>query len=377
MGLSSDRGYVSRRFTVLDGLRGFAAIAVVVYHLRGLFGAPGQLSSRAAWLVAALGYGHLGVDVFFVLSGFVIAKTLSAAPITLKYFWRFLARRSLRLDPPYWASMFMALGVAIESRRFGHGSLELPSVRAVVAHLFYAQAVFGYPHINSVFWTLCIEIQLYTLYCAFVGAMERWWAVKNTRNVAVATLLLFALAIGWPIVHASSGDDRTWLIPFLNEFLIGSVVFYFSEGKLSAPEALGAIAVMGVAGAWKGSSAMLAAGATAAYLGWSSYRNELSTGLRWPLAQYLGRISYSLYLVHVPVIYTVLGLRTRVRGANTEVAALGLCVVATILSLGAAAVFHWCVEQPSQRLSRRLALPQGAEQVGGSAALQLHGGPPA
>jgi len=71
-------------------LRGVAALAVVLCHLRGPLGAVTE-------------YGWLGVQVFFVLSGFVMSQTLARYTVTPRFVGNFILRRSVRLDPVYWS----------------------------------------------------------------------------------------------------------------------------------------------------------------------------------------------------------------------------------------------------------------------------------
>ena len=88
-----------QRFLFVDGLRGFAALAVVLFHL---LIAVNQTAGDWIWPVfeKLFSYGHLGVDMFFVISGFVIRLSVRNAEHTLGYLFRFAVRRSIRLDPP-------------------------------------------------------------------------------------------------------------------------------------------------------------------------------------------------------------------------------------------------------------------------------------
>src|SRR4030095_167086 len=96
----------SLRFRTIDGLRGLAALTVVIFHLHG----------QVAWtardwlprgLAAVMERSFAGVDVFFVISGFVIAYSVREGSYTWNYLTRFAARRAIRLDPPYWFAIFL------------------------------------------------------------------------------------------------------------------------------------------------------------------------------------------------------------------------------------------------------------------------------
>src|SRR5262245_5475109 len=92
----------STRLVFLDALRGIAALAVVIMHMAsvGPF-APELAQVVPAPLMSIGARGFLGVEIFFVLSGFVIAMSIRGIRVTPRFFGNFALRRSLRLDPPY------------------------------------------------------------------------------------------------------------------------------------------------------------------------------------------------------------------------------------------------------------------------------------
>src|SRR5471030_2381991 len=96
----------SQRMPALDAIRGVACLAVVWYHVY-CFSALPQLLKLPSWIDRIIRHGFLGVEVFFVLSGVVIALSILGDRITWAYLGRFALRRSLRLDPPYWAALVL------------------------------------------------------------------------------------------------------------------------------------------------------------------------------------------------------------------------------------------------------------------------------
>ncbi|HLL46238.1 MAG TPA: acyltransferase family protein, partial [Longimicrobiaceae bacterium] len=103
------------RYVFIDALRGFAALAVVGFHAREGGHLAGLDAHLGPVLRAVLHRGDAGVTVFFVISGFVIAASMAHAHVTAGYVGRFLARRSVRLDPAYWASLALTVGVGVLS----------------------------------------------------------------------------------------------------------------------------------------------------------------------------------------------------------------------------------------------------------------------
>ena len=102
---------------MVQALRGIAALWVVFFHIS----AAGHISRLEAqlprWADHIFTDGHLGVAIFFALSGFVIAHSIRGAQITPSYVGRFMLRRSIRLEPPYWASMIFVVAMAMISAR--------------------------------------------------------------------------------------------------------------------------------------------------------------------------------------------------------------------------------------------------------------------
>ena len=102
------------RFGFIDNLRGLAAIWVVLIHLVPWKSDAAQSVALGpiCWLLAwPAEYGRQGVTIFFVISGFVIARSLRRGRVTPRFFGNFVLRRSIRLDPPYWVSIALMLAV--------------------------------------------------------------------------------------------------------------------------------------------------------------------------------------------------------------------------------------------------------------------------
>jgi peptidoglycan/LPS O-acetylase OafA/YrhL len=180
-GTSSDVGSgaprSSGRLLAIDGLRGVACLGVAVYHLTR-YGQTATIAREGipAVLLWVGDHGWIGVQMFFVISGFVIAHTLRGAVVDAGYVGNYALRRSLRLDPPYWATIGLVLAMhAWFAGRPGWVSpLDLPdplepplSWWLVVSHVLYIHKLQGFDSLSAGFWTLTIEIQFYLLYvCA-------------------------------------------------------------------------------------------------------------------------------------------------------------------------------------------------------------------
>ena len=157
--------------------------------------------------------------------------------------------------------------------------------------------------------------------------------------------------------------DRVTMLPFMCEFLAGSIVYWFSIGRLSLLATLGTLIALLGCGARSGDPCVLTAASTALLLTAAAARGRLGSWLASAPFQKLGKISYSLYLMHVPAFLVILGFRTRIPGGESEVVDWILCVVALAGTVTVASVFYAFVERPALHLSHRLALvPRGTKQ---------------
>ena len=126
-----------RRFEFLDGLRGIAALLVTCLHFYTLIGER-SAASFPQFIDYLLKNGNYGVQIFFVLSGFVIAYSIRQELITFSFIARFFVRRSIRLDPPYWITLILLTGlILLGPLVFNQGSQHVPSLKVFILNAFY------------------------------------------------------------------------------------------------------------------------------------------------------------------------------------------------------------------------------------------------
>lgn len=312
------------RLRFVDGLRGIAAGTVVLYHLVGR--TDPELPSR---------FGYLGVAVFFVLSGYVITMVVGDNKSSWKFLGHFALRRSLRLDPPYWASIATALVLMLIASRLGVAK-DLPSVNDVVLHMFYLQDLVGVEPISPIYWTLCYEIQFY-----IALILLRWtpWPVVLTAALGVLSLFSHAGFVSMP---------RGLFVPSWYCFALGALAYWTSIGRLKPLYfASATTVVVAFHDAWS-----ITAGFTAAALFAAHYFDKMQGWLSGAVWQFFGRISYSLYLFHPLVGWSAQSLALRY--ANQWVA-LVIGLVVSVLSAWAA--YH-LVERPAIVLSHWATRPR-------------------
>ena len=124
------------RFVLIDAMRGFGALGVMIYHLCVMSALTPAISRALGTWKEVLEVGQYGVQIFFVISGFVIAHTLRDYKPSRVAAWNFIIRRQLRLDPPYWAVLCLTLVLKWIGLRWAAGMdiQPYPTVRDIVLH---------------------------------------------------------------------------------------------------------------------------------------------------------------------------------------------------------------------------------------------------
>jgi peptidoglycan/LPS O-acetylase OafA/YrhL len=283
----------------LDGLRGIAILAVVLYHC--------QLRLEGTWLYYASLWGWAGVILFFVLSGFLITCILLGTRDKPHYLHNFHGRRALRVWPVY----LLVLAVVYLNAPWFIGPGVWDAIRTApwLAYIFCVQNLFhlALPAALAPTWALAIEEQFYFVWAPVVHVLRRPWML--------AALLTAALVASPMLRHA----NLHWMTPtntliHLDGIALGSLMalaFYTLKLGRRAWLVIGLVAFVsgiGAAATIAGGTSLLDsalavgfAGAMLAAVASSGARNPISAALRrGPLAFY-GRISYGLYMTHISV----------------------------------------------------------------------------
>src|ERR671932_643200 len=193
-----DAGPARQRLAGLDGVRGLAALFVVVNHVF-LRAFPGYPVDRAPFWAGWFIYGRFAVVVFIVLSGFSLALSPARRGWRLDGVSRFAHRRARRILPAYWAALAFSLAVAwLVVPPPGEG---VPDAKSVVVNGLLVQNLVGAPSPNRSFWSMGVEAQLYVVFPLLLLMVRRWGAV-----VMVATVTLVVLTLGVLGPHFSRLD---------------------------------------------------------------------------------------------------------------------------------------------------------------------------
>lgn len=347
-------------FPSLTGLRFVLALWIAVYHLVRFYGPPGLAE---AWWIKL---GDARVDVFFALSGFVLAHVY-AAEATRFDAKAFFAARIARLYPLHLLGLGVLLVAVAGAAALGRGDEAGGySPLGFVANLLMLQAwgVPGAAQWNFPVWTLSAETFSYLLFPLAVAAAPR---LRRRPFTAWAAGLAVTMALGafWPLLDTGPLAEATQTFGAVRgalEFFVGVAArLAFARTQFSAPTGL-ALAVAGAAVTAIGAVAdmdlwVVAAGASLLVFAVAGLdRAGAASPLAHPAMQELGRWSYALFALHIP-LFVIMTHALRVAGVEGPVSApVGAAIVAVALAVAAFA--HHFVEEPARRAIRAVRLPR-------------------
>jgi peptidoglycan/LPS O-acetylase OafA/YrhL len=331
------------RDKILDGLRGVAALMVFLIHANGMgLRELGQIGNSIA------AHGKYGVTVFFVVSAYSLCLSVSPAFDGRPVSWPgYFARRAFRIIPMYFFALaaFAAIGL-----------VEIKSTSSLIAHVTFANIVRP-EYANDILhveWSIAVEVAFYLLFPVLM-------LVRRTRHPIFSLFLVAVLVFAARPWLAEALGDAFWnhrgfnILWHLHTFLIGIACFIWIRrgDHTSYPPWLcicGAALLTGlsiIVGEGHHSAPAFAI-ATALIITGFHQGSRTAEWLSSPMPVFAGRISYSIYLLHAPIIWSLAGP-----------AGLAAPLWMTIL-LGAticiALVTYCLVEKPMIEIGRRFAV---------------------
>ena len=353
------------RYKLLDAWRGLAALAVVslARSRTACWAARSKTSSRGYGLGQYLLYGALGVQFFFVISGYCIAGAAVQQLLEFGEAWPFVRARVRRIWPGYLASMLVALLlIGLHQYLKDQGAVdpverylqfgEMASPVWILSHLTLTQWPLHVKMLNGLYWTLCYEVAFYAIVALLLIPTWR----LNRRGVlgAMHTLTIASLAL-----LAIKPELRFFPLDLWPLFGLGVVVYDLTRHPKSVGVKLVAVAIATLTIAfvtqhsWGGGGLMLTSrvqfSAALAFAALLLLLKPLDNQLaRWPIVKGLGRIgifSYSLYLAHIPIRGIFLGAMTK-SGILTPQTFWLVPTLFVPLSLALGWLFHRVFERP-------------------------------
>ena len=331
----------------LTGLRFFLALWVIINHLVGKGNIYEPIAaSLPGPLQAIIRGGYQAVPTFFVLSGFVLARTYASTAWNLSNTWKYLVGRFARLYPVYLLSLLIVLPFIVKSK-------EQPKGWLITMHITLTQGWFvghykaGW---NTPAWSLSCEMFFYLMFPLLIFTMKDW----GWRGTIGAALLACALT---HVMLAAGVSDLVKPIIHLSDFLIGIAVCRAFD-LLAEREVV-------PTGKWFYSVGLLGSAAVIAYAQFVPKSISVNTLLRpmnallllglglgggWvaralstrPVV-FLGKASYAMYILHVPILWWAV---------SWPIFARRYLYVACVVAISC--VMYAVVEEPANRWIRSL-----------------------
>lgn len=326
-----------KQVNIIDSLRSFAAISVCLFHfictITGL--------EYPAAMTAIFAYGQNGVLVFFVISGFIIPWSMYYKNYRLGSMLRFMAKRLIRLEPPYLASILLILTIAFIKTRLHMGVDSPDEITATRIGLHFGYLINFFPEykwLNNVYWTLAIEFQYYLL----MSFMYLLFVHKSLWLRILAYLLCFGMA--WFVPDPTQSHFPVYA-PL---FLFGISVFQYKTNIVGMLECgIVMIACFVLNHSVLSTAAACFGLATALVLLFFSE-------LKIPLLDRMGKMSYSIYLIHPVVGAAVINILSRY--VHTTGQKLLILLAGLIVTFVSSYIMYLLIEKPSKKLSSKIKL---------------------
>jgi exopolysaccharide production protein ExoZ len=345
----------ARTFKNVQGLRAIAALLVFSVHLNVI---EQRFAGSSQFLRFLNPLGEWGVDLFFVISGFVMITSTWNEFATPAISLRFFLRRLTRVYPPYWIMMIPIVALYIVAPTMVNGSQAIrPSIPASLLLL----PQLGKP-LLTVSWTLVYEMFFYVVF-SLVLAFDRRWCLPLMTAWGLLTLLIATVTFGQHNVYL-----ETYSSPLLLEFILGVFAgWVIRTRKAPLPIASLIAGLIGIACAdvyydafnaaagLNGSLRFLCVGVPVLLIFNGIVGLETNAGYVLPrVLQKIGNSSYSLYLWHVPLSIFIGRLSLNLLRVHTNPWLHALWLTAVIfLVVGASMLLYQWIERPLLKLFGR------------------------
>lgn len=357
-------------FGVINLLKAVAAQLIVLHHLAFY----GPMADHARPLMPDLidwlaGDARIAVQVFLVVGGFLAAKSLSPQGYPglsdpLGKIWR----RYLKLAPPFMVAMLLAVGAsALAGAWMTHDSIsQPPSVGQLAAHALLLHDVLGYEALSAGAWYVAIDFQLYA-----VMGLLLWAGGRLARERGQAWMMpgVMTLAVGVSLLYFNLDSDwDVWAPYFLGSYGLG-VLAWWAGDPGRRPRAVVALLLMVAVPALVAltvdfrSRIAVALAVACVLILFGRTRTASAAHVPWSLVSKMGKISYSVFLVHFPICLIVNAAFTRFVPNDVLLQAAGT-VIAWATSVIAGAIFFRWVEVPIGRALTALTAPSALQPLG-------------
>lgn len=303
-------------------LRGVAALGVCLVHAQLLTG----FKSIVDIVNQVLNQGQLGVQIFFIISGFILPLSLHKNKYNYTNFFRFIFKRSLRIDPPFWITIFLSLIVFNELIHFKFSNL--------FYNMFYLVPFANNGKwYNDVFWTLGIEFQFYIILGLCFPILEK---ISNYSSLLILVICFYLSLFN------QFGQSRSFIIDNIGFFIIGYICYLTYIKKIRYDIGLSIVIALCI------SYGLVIANRYGLISIFTILLILVAKPIPFSLTKFLGGISYSLYLTHMLSIFIFVKLMSTLTN-NTSTFLLSI-----IFCIPIAWLFNKYIEKPAMKLSKTI-----------------------
>jgi peptidoglycan/LPS O-acetylase OafA/YrhL len=328
---------------VIEWLRGLAALGVGVMHI---FNASGFFTEQdllfQKYLSPLTMIGRVGVAVFFVISGFVIPFSMwSNAYVFPKNWSNFMLRRIVRIEPPYVLSILAVLLCHFVIYELIRGTGYNFSILNILSHIGYLNIFTGQPWLQGVYWTLAVEFQYYLLisllWSFFMHEKELW--------------RFFSLLLLLPLAYLGENflSSEAFIPKHVPLFVLGISTFLFYIKKLNRTFFLILFGIASVL-VFKtfGVLYLISTVLTAALIFWN-------IDIKWRGIYFLGKISYSLYLMHwIFGVDISLNLLKYFHATDNTLLKIAYACVSLLMAIVLSYFYYLLIEKPAISWAKKL-----------------------
>jgi len=347
-----------QRLPLVDAFKAVASQLIVLHHLAFY----GPLSDGAYLLAPDLVAwfsqdARMAVQVFLVVAGFLAARSLApeavlVTPNPLAQLWQ----RYVRVALPYIAALLVAIACTdLAGRWMQHDSLpDPPTLWQFVSHVLLLQSVLDMDSLSAGVWYVAIDFQLFALLLLLLWAARRWPDGPSTQRRRLARALVWGLGLASLFYFNRDADWDNWAVYFFGAYGLGALAYWFSQLPSGRARRwrMGALVLLTLLALVVEFRTRIALALTVALvLAWSLRKGWLYSWPRSPVLAYLGKISYSVFLLNFPVALVVNAWFTRHGSDDVWVQSAGVLVAWLACNLAGAAFYH-LVEQKLSRLGR-------------------------
>jgi peptidoglycan/LPS O-acetylase OafA/YrhL len=348
---------MQERLVFLDLVRVAAALGVLLHHaLHGsaLQPALAHILPVAIWTFdGAIGFR---VPTLFLLSGFFAAYAIHKTDYSGGAIATLLVRRQARLVFAYWA--MIAIGLLLIAIIPHKVPVPFPRFSDIIAHLFYLQGVLPDSQIIvGVAWTLCIDVQFYLVFAFIFFAIPRLLNKAARPEDCRSICYLFIAAAGvTTMLIARQGNDESgnrWILDYFHFFACGALICYaLFEGGHCRWFWSYALLMLAI-GLCDNNRPFYGTAGVALAIGGAAWAGQLTRWGASPFVNYLSSRSYSLYLIHLPIVWNIENLGFKLTGGNRP-AALAWFLSGLALSLICTHYYYAWIERPGIRIVQRM-----------------------